>query len=443
MPLVDRTNNRVLPPNVRNSDVATQAINGLTDVQQQKYHAAFRVQGFQAIHYARASAGFRCTCQAERKNVNTVLDKDGKASPGVINGLLTGHKFGTSRYGTQAWSNPPPEGVPPYDPSSNAYAPPTREFSGPGAPDGGDEYNITSPEAPVNKHQGVFDIATRGGDFPIERVINPEDGDDFGDNGPVRALDFDELIGQVDMGPLSFGDTGCPVCFGTGFVGGFAPLYGQRLVISVPEQQLKTDSEILFQNLPWAAQGVGFTKVVTLPRGAIGVDASLLWNVNEQVPYTMQINGTPINRPHDLLRFCVGQPVLMDITVAEGTIWTHLELQFNLNQDSAYFEFPKLQSGSDLSLLELTEPFTIVLSPIVPSVNPMDVITDSVYGKALIVQNSNPWQSRASRMLGWEVQVRALQPQEMLNLLPRRGRVPTQPVPTNLVHDNVTGPRRT
>ncbi len=443
MPLVDRTNNRVLPPNVRNADVATQAINGLTDVQQQKYHAAFRVQGFQAVHYARASAGFRCTCQAERRNVNTILDKDGKASEGVINGLLTGHNFGTSRYGKQAWSNPPIGGVRPYNPEYNQYAPPTAEFDGPGAPDGGDVFNITSPMAPVNKHQGVFDVATKGGDYPMERIINPEDGDDFGDNGPVRAVDFDELIGQVDMGPLSWGDTGCPVCFGTGFVGGFSPLYGQRIVISVPEQQLKTDSEVLFQNVPWAAQGVGFTKVVVLPRGAISVDCALLWNINEQVPYTMQINGEPIRRPHDLLKFCNGQPVLLDITVTDGTKWTHLELQFNLNNDSAYFEFPKLQSGSDLALLELTEPFTIILSPIVPSVNPMDVITDTVYGKAMIVQNSNPWQTRASRALGWEVQVRVLQPQEMLNLLPRRGRVPTKLESTNLVQDNVTGPRRT
>lgn len=435
MPFVEKSNNRILPPNARAADVATRAIEEITPVQQQKYLAAFSVQGYQCILYSKLQGGGRrCSCQSSRKVINSILGKDGKASPGVINELITGSQFKISAYGSDVWKN---HG---YD--SPAF--PTANNSGteqdPTQWEGLDSSSITSPANPGNKHLGVFDVASPGGNYPNERIV---DGEGFGDNGPIRSQDLDEVMKDWDSGTARAGD-GCPVCFGTGFTGGFAPLYGWRHVVT-PDQVTLTDGEIEVLELPFCATGSGFQAVITFPRGATAMDTATLWHYQDRVPYTMMVNGVRIT-DSNVLRLCDGQPKVVEITVPNGKKWTHMEFQFNLGSfgQSARFEFPKQPKSSDGNKLERTEPFQIVMDPGVPQeIKVGDIITESVNGKCLVVGNVVPWNTRNRRLLGQEVTVRVLQPQEYFNLLPRRGRVPTKDRTTNYLMDNVTGPRRT
>jgi hypothetical protein len=141
------------------------------------------------------------------------------------------------------------------------------------------------------------------------------------------------------------------------------------------------------------------------------------------------------------LNVCDGGPHLLQATF-DGE-FTHLEIQFNLSTESVYFEFPRRNIGSDTSLLEQMEPFQIVLSPNVPTINSMDVIVESQLGKVLVVQSVNTWKSRHRSLLGWEVQVRVIQPQELFRILPVRGRVMSKDRTTLPSRDNVRGGYRT
>jgi hypothetical protein len=129
-------------------------------------------------------------------------------------------------------------------------------------------------------------------------------------------------------------------------------------------------------------------------------------------------------------------PHVINVQLVNSEVWTHLEIQFNVSKESAYFEFPKLKKGSDITKIDTTEPFNIILSPNIPSLRPLDIIVESTFGKCLVVQNSDWWNTRNRQVLGWECTVRVIQPQELYRILPVRGRVLTKNVTTNLVRTN-------
>lgn len=409
-PVRERSNNKILPANARASDVAEKAVNEIIPVQQRRYYDAFRVQGIVCVHYSNLLTGRKCSCKSSQKQLNGRLDKDGKASIGDINSLLTGNMSFT---------------VTPYDQDKE--------------PRFGPNSIETSPLAPVNKNQGVFDIATFDPDidFPFADIV---DQPAFGDNGPVNPVTIDELAGDFDAGVTGFFDTSCPVCFGTGFIGGYSPYHAHRWVTTVADVQLVNGELDLLQK-PWVASCDSFNTIVTLPRGAINVDAFKVWNSTKQVASTFTIDGTVIASIPQLLAFCDGHKHLLQATV--NGPFTHFEMQFKLSTESVYFEFPKRSSSSNTALLEQMDPFQIIMSPNLPMMESLDIITESQLGKTLIVQNVNPWQSRNRNMLGWECQVRVIQPMEIYRLLPKRDRVMTKDATTEMVRDNVTGPRRT
>lgn len=415
MPVVSRSNNGILPANARAADVAERALNEIIPIQQRRYYDAFRPQGITAVHYNHLTSGRKCNCQSANKQLAGRLNEEGKASEGHINELILG--TGVDANGSFSFN------ITPYNQDQQRVT---------------GRSNETSPYAPVNKNQGVFDIATLDGDFPQADVVD-EDG--FGDNGPVSAIDLDSLVGDFDASAFGFSDASCPVCFGTGFVGGYAPFHAHRQVLTVADVQ-SVGGEIDITKRPWVADNVKtFSTIVVLPRGAIGVDVFRVWNVVTPVNATYTIDGIALTSVTQLLSFCDGKRHVVVATV-NGS-FSHFEMQFNLTTESVYFEFPRRGKSADTALLEQTEPFQIILSPNVPTIDSMDIIVESQLGKVLLVQNVNPWTSRNRAILGWEAQVRVIQPQELYRILPRRGRVLNKDRTTEMIRDNVTGPRRT
>jgi len=436
-PFRESSNNRILPANARAADVATKAIEEISHVQQQRYLAAFSPQGYQCVLYSRMEGGgAKCSCQNHRRIINSVLGKDGKASPGIINELLTGRNFQNNRYGSVVWSE---NG---FDSPNYPAADNSAIESNSSLWVGQDSSTVTSPANPGNKHLGVFDVVTEGGEYPTERIAN---GDSFGDNGAVRSKDMDALVQDWDTGVYRGNDPGCSVCFGTGFIGGFTPLYGWRKVVAPYEVNL-IDGEINTLELPFSTKNnTRFEVVLAFPRGAHSLDTATLWKGDVKVPYIMTIDTVRVTDAN-VMSFCDGKPKVLEIQLINGSEWTHFEIQFNLGafQQSARFEFPKQPKSSDGNKLERTLPFQIILDPGVPQeVKVGDVITESVNGKTLVVGAVTPWNTRNRRLLGQEITVRPVQPMEYFNLLPRRGRVPTKDRTTDYLMDNVTGPRRT
>jgi hypothetical protein len=412
MPIRDSSNNRILPANARAADVAERAINEIIPVQQRRYYDAFRPQGIKCVLYNRLKQGRKCTCKSSAKTLNSLLGKDGKAEPGVINQMLTGQmEF-----------------------SVTDYAQGKDRLFGP------DVKNTPSPSAPENKYQGVFDIATVDPDSNIPFAdFMPAGG--TGDNGPVDPVTIDDLIGDWDAGVMGHSDMACPVCFGSGFIGGYSPFNTHRSVLTVADLQLDSAAELDTISRPWAAQASGFDAIVTIPRGALQVDSFRVWNGVKPVNASFTIDGKAIKSTVDILALADGKRHLVHASF--DSRFTHFEMQYVLSTQCSYFEFPRRPSSNDTSLLEQMEPFQIILSPDIPQIDSQDMITECQQGKTLIVTNSNPWESRKRQTLGWEVQVRVLQPAEIARILPRRYRALTKDRTTSMVRDNQSGPRRT
>jgi hypothetical protein len=411
MPVRDSSNNRILPANARASDVAAKAIQEILPAQQLRNFSAIRVQGYQGLLYTHLTQGKKCTCQAGQKALNSRLGVDGKAKPGLINELLTGQMvFEVGPYGSRNSVNPFP-----------------------------DDPNAVSPYAP-DKHQGVFDVVAADTDDYLQAHV--VQGEGFGDNGPINTdFDIESLVGDWDASHLGFTDATCAICFGHGFVGGYSPFHAQRIIRTVNEVNLGA-SIIDATQQPWVAKGPSFQFVQVLPFGAIGVDVFRVMNNHKPIAANFTIDGQAAT-VSSVVAFCDGKPHTITVTLLGEPVWTHMELQFITSDQSAYFELPKLNKGSDTSQLEQLEPFNVVISSNVPSVQSQDIIVESTFGKTLIVQNSNWWNTRNRDVLGWECQVRVLQPMELFTILPKRGRILSKPPTPLMQHDNSTGNYRT
>lgn len=330
MAIVRRTNNRVLPNNSRQVDVAKRTLAEITPVQQQRTMNAFRVEGYDCVLYHKLKAGPKCTCQASGKQLNTILGEDGKASTGIINELLTGGKFEIQDYGAT---------LQPFS---------TSELHE------GDVFGFTSDSA-SDPYANASDSVSSGGVFEKERI---EATDSYGDNGPV-TFDLDSLTDDYDGMSLGFMDVSCPVCFGTSFVGGYAPMYSWRHVLVPQNVRLADGASIQYDQKPWAAQATGFTAKVRLPRGALAIEAFYLWYKDRRVPFTFTVDGVDGDR-QSLLKATDGK--VHELEVKFKGEFTHFEIQFNVSTESTMFEFPRTSKSTDVTVLDGWEPFQLLMS---------------------------------------------------------------------------------
>jgi hypothetical protein len=393
MPFVSSKSN-LTANNARASDVAQRLTEHITPLAQQRSMSAFRVQGIQAVLLNRLTQGKPCTC-TQKNSTALSLSPDGKASPGAINRILTGgNNFGISGYHTDN--------------------DPDMEF---------DPFHDHLPTPSPDRASGVFGT--------VNNKVGWDEGDTtdlyldpvVGDNGQFSP-DLDDMFGNFDMSQLGLTDVSCPICFGSTYVGGYSMFRGFRKVL-VPTD-FTTSSFVdptNFQLSPGT-----HTATVVLPRGAVSVDAFRAMLQSKVTPATFTVDGVAATSSR-LLSFCDGRPHTLAITC--NTDITHFEMQFSLSKEPVYFEIPKLSNSGDISLLEPTEPFQILMSPDVPVLNRQDIIIESQNGHVLIVGQTNPWNTKNRQILGTEAQVRVAQPQELWNILSFR-RPLTGQKPVNL-----------
>lgn len=376
MPLVERRSN-LHANNARTADVAAKMVEHIVPIQQEKTMAAFRVQGNAGILYTKLSAGKKCTCKSQ--NVEAVtLSPDGKASPGAINRILTGnHNFGISSY----------------DP----MAPLEDDFDGV-------ELVPTSPNDSLFRWEG--NNSNRVGINQIETEPT------LGDNGQFSP-DLENMFSDFDLSEMGISDISCPICFGSGYVGGYQAFRGFRKVL-VPSD-MTTDSTLM---LPKLALTPGtHTVPIVFPKGVYALDVVRTMHDSKVTLSKFYVDGQDMTNRSWLPYFDGRQHT---ITIQTNEPLTHMEVQGPVSKEPVYFEFPKRANSADISLLEQAEPFQVLLSPDVPEINTLDVIAECQLGKLLIVQGTNDWYSKSRRMLGTEVQVRVAQPQELFHILPQR-----------------------
>lgn len=394
MPCIVSSNNRTLPPNARASDNAAFAVENIADVQQQKMMAAFRVQGVPGCIYHRLYSGQICSCQSAHKKINSRLDKDGKAPVGMINQLLQGGAYGVAPYqsGTNDVGQPPMDGI---------------------ITDAG----VEDPFCADDPDGQVFDVSGYVGQEDTENMST-----------------LDEIVGEFDTTAIGITDVACPICYGTGFIGGFSLFRGFRKVIPC-EQFSSMDGQLHIENSPFTAEVYSFSCEVVLPKGAVGIDCFRLLNNREYIA-GLHLDGKPISQPL-ILSKCDGRSHVLSAVFNVPTAVTHIEIQLNLSKESSYIELPKLSKSSDRSLLETTEQFQVILSPDVPYISSADIIVESMWGKQLIVQDTTGMNTRNRQMFGHELNVRVIQPAELYHFLPARKRIRQQNTTTIPVLGNI------
>lgn len=377
MPVVNRRQ-PLVPANMRAADVAARLTESIAPMQQARTISAFRVQGFQCILYNRLQQGRICPCSSKSATLEK-LSPDGKASTGAINRVLTGNtNFGISDYNPQ--STPGNQGQ--------------------------------GPTAASNMDNPWLGDLTKMGDWEDEDVNVVQDIPGFADNGQ-HSPDLDDIFGAFDLTHLGLTDVSCPICFGSNYIGGYSVFRGFRNVLVAQDFQSTGFIDVGTWSL-----GAGTHKAqVVLPRGVRGLDAFRVFNDRAPVQFKLKIDGVD-TAGKSLLQFFDGGAHVLEIQTTVSM--THLEIQGALSTESVYFEFPRKAKSGDISFLEKTEPFQLLLSPDVPHIDTLDIVIESQQGMVLVVGTTNPWETGRMNPLGLECQVRVAQPQELWHLLPAR-----------------------
>lgn len=461
MPIVSRTNNRVLPANERTADVARAAVNDLAKVERNKYHNAFKVTGVQGILYHALTCGQRCHCRDSLTSINTRLGLDGKATPGFMNELLTGGlEFGILPYAMKPadQANSDPDFRPrstaakavvsdPY-PSNGSFkidqslVDPVRvslaNASTPAKPNLPSLYDSDGIDELGTGAGTPFDLFTKDPETHPGATVTP---DGVGGNGPINDMEFEDIL-NADGGAYSATDLVCPICMGTGYVNGFNVFNGWRRILSAQDEGSIFDGPVNFEEAVPTIECKTATFNLTLPAHVVGIDALRVWNMFEVVSPVITIDDIQLTTQQSLMSFCDGKAHTLKLTFSETSTFTHVELQVNQSLDTYLFDLPKVTRSSMRDKLQNLQEMTILVSPKVPLIRPGDFIAESTYNTVLAVGSVPQWNTSSRTVLGWECETRPVQPQDLHNLLPRRPFLAVPNAPP-LVRDNMTGHRRT
>lgn len=446
MAVLHRSNNRIIPTNTRAADVARATIDGLLPHQALRYHNAFKVEGYDGVLYNKLRGGTICNCmsrQTAAAEAGGFLDADGNASPGAINEMLTGGAgFGILPFGVRPRS---PlvidDGATPLQLSrGEGLSLKTRQAQSSVSPGstGDDDFDWEDeiPRTNVPYPSAATGFQSSGMIPPnIGRIVTPDAGNLEGD-GLSGEFAMEELITNADSNGIDscfmgLNDVACPICLGSGFVGGYSVYNGYRKVLVAKDASSPIQVFMEEQYAPAVVSndsgGLTFDNVVLPP--SISLDSFRLMMATKVVPVLgISIDGSAyLPQDNAVLNYCDGKPHTINFNVNPGTQFTHVEIQINQSAESTLFEFPKVTQGSIETLIDRMEPFSIIVSPRIANVSTGDVIVDSTWGKAFVITSCNLWNDRRRQTIGWECSVRVVQPGELQALLPRRRLEPMQP----------------
>lgn len=490
MPLISRTNNRVLGPNARATDPARATMDRILDIQTRRYQEAFRVEGRRAIIYYPLTRGEPCGCKHKETLLHSQLDEEGNAHKGLINELLVGEPFRVTHYGglpanvqkkaaatdedPDGWEAVLPDGewaAANTDP--NAYdnlRGPTPEHAGKrsslngtnktiGNTDDGLSSNPDDPTAmtlmpldldsdqPMGFEQGAQDANgwSSDWDFLHNTVVDFDDAEEVSDRQMQAVLAAEAEKNMLERGGLDLlglTDSFCPVCMGTGWVGGYSLHNGWRLVVGAMSADVNWESNGLEpnQNVPTQEGVTEFTLDLVLPKHGVCVDALRLWNNRKVIPCSFTIDGQALTTESDLLKWCDGVRHTLIVRPTTASNVTHLEIQVNQSESWALLEFPRQSRTGNVGIPDDWSPTNINVSPFVPHMEPRCVVFEGSYNKFFMVGQVSSWNDRRRRVLGWDCEVRVLQPSEMQTLLPRRYPLESTTRPAQVV-DNGSGRR--
>ena len=368
MSIAQHFNTQVQAKNTHSVDNAKKQLAAITPIAQQQYENALKVNGVDAIIYARLHSGRVCTCsQGKQITESPVFDDAGNASQLHIQAMLTGTEVKIKRYGS-------------------------RESNG-------------------------VDVTAQNIDVPIFHNNPTNDLDD--------PVDQNVIDGELDLEfPLGAGHAGlCGVCFGTGFVGGYAPLNHNRQVVDSTSPNLVLSGvsrcpDEFPTRFEWL-DPKGFIETnLLIPFNSSVVRISLYNNTDEisAANYILKVWDGADWVVSDLTTYNTGIMCKVRIYSVALTKITHMEVQTSLGIHT-YIEYPRLSKTGDLSVLDAVDGVSINVGPTVSSVQTFDIIADVTYGKLWLVTSSNWFNDANLNIHGWDIQARLVQSYEAMSNL--------------------------
>lgn len=372
---------------------AVHAFNRLTPVINEQTDNALMVNGYEVLVYNRLKSGIRCSCCGGDFK-QSILGEDGAADPVTMQEILQGGTFGFGDYAA------------------------------------GDPGASRDP-----KHN----ILTTGNDRLADRQEHKNGEADFDANGYQNAMGRDNGLDpnmEFPLNPFSEGHLiGCPVCYGTGFQGGFSAANSWRYVAStVTPDVMIVGGEITSEHKPTefllysSDSYIEFS--VRLPAGAYLVDSLRVCHGVNHLSTQVQL------QIYDQGSWFMLTPQLF-LELSDGTVRrfrvqsldddvrvTHVELQLGLSNRPLLVEFPKLVESADTSILEALQDVELQCSPRIPQLRPFDVLADMNNSRLWMVREvtRSDNNARASGRTGYGLQAsaRIVQSNEIWSTLPVR-----------------------
>ena len=424
------------PKNRGSVKPAQSAISALTPQIQEQLSNALLVNGYPSILWRKKFGGLRCTC------------KGGSAPQGSANPLVQGTAdgspieptFNSLEPGITALSTEPHTVADRWNANNTGqieilpYGVRTQRIVSPGDASrpnqAGQAYQQPNPE--LSKHaQGSAPGAVYTDNIRKETSMEFENADliedrIFDPNGAIGDLEVSAMIDALTDSTLN--GSGCGVCLGDGWVGGYDPLNGFRIVLAAGVSDT-VENQGIAADVPFTFNPGVVSWNVIIPHGASLLMCAKTWNnktrVNGEITLTDTTTGI-VYRPWNNFPRC--RPLLLTVTTQD--VFTHVELMWNVEAGPFLVDFGSLSETQNLALALNYDPVTVNCSP-VPMVRVGDVITENVYNffwQVTSVKHSN---SKERRPLGWELSIRLLQTYELPALLPltRRGAIAATSLP--------------
>lgn len=417
MAFVNRYSRRPAPNNRNVVDTARSTIDALTPVMQERGENALRVNGYPVLYYSRMTFGLQCTCSrvtpssvvaptgVDPQSIEgpdlekgfptkpgvSVLDPQGMGTDEYISSVLNGSVVYIDRYGARNNDMP----------THNVCNP---QRSEPHSPLIKSDKGIHSPDM----------------DDPFAAIIDDDMDTNAFLNGPGSGADgMDSIFGDSINSNAA---QGCGVCLGTGFVGGYTLLNGNRTIVdtqanwTVRNFSMTADHPKAFVS----GDGQAYAEVrLVLPRGAVHVDALRVWNnrtvVDDAVIY---VDDVELSETQSLQLYCDGGVHRIRIVFDnDEASFTHLELQLDNAAQPVYVEFSRLSQTENLELPENYDPQNLMISAHVPKVSIYDILIDTTYERAWKIVSSQNLIDRNRNPYGWESIARLVQRFELASLL--------------------------
>lgn len=419
MPMVTRTLRQAQPKNRGVERIARSSLDNLMPLIQEQQNNAMAVNAYPVIFYSKKNTGIKCTCSIVDPSTATnpdgtpntgtlpsepgvhVLNPDGSGTDAYISSMLNGAAISIDRYGSRNKEQNNPQRSLPHSP-------------------------LYQSDDVINKSGSLND--------PFADQVEPFDTKNLFDDDSLATLNENLLTGNAVEG--------CAVCMGTGFVGGYDPVNGLRIVLDAQAEEVMVNNfsissekhpntfQVLADGIPSGGeQSVQYK--ITLPIGVIGVDCIRLWNNGTQITngfrFEILVNSEWVEADEQtILSQCDGLDHSLRMVLIEGSTideFTHLELQLDTGSNPLYVEWPRQSASQVLTLPdeENLDPVQVIISPYVPSVHIKDVIAEMKNGRPWLITTVTDFKDRELSVNGWDVSARLIQKTEWVyNLFVRR-----------------------